>query len=79
MTDERELLEMALAGYALKREAIEREIERVRLMLKLASSETLPVGPGGAEWPVKFVSREQLGRRAKRRAKREKARKGGRG
>lgn len=75
MTDERELLEMALAGYALKREAIEREIERVRIMLKVASSETLPVGPGGAEWPVKFVSREQLGRRAKR----EKARKGGRG
>lgn len=30
MTDERELLEMALVGYALKRADVERQIERVR-------------------------------------------------
>lgn len=55
MTDEREVLEMALAGYAMKREAIEREIERVRLMLTVANSPIV------------------------RMAKRENARKGGRG
>jgi hypothetical protein len=38
MTDNRELLEMALAGYALKRAGIENEIERVRVMLTIANS-----------------------------------------
>lgn len=36
MTDERELLEMALAGYALKRADVERQIERVRVRVMMA-------------------------------------------
>lgn len=39
MTDERELLEMALIGYAMKREQIEREQERVRLLLHVATTD----------------------------------------
>jgi hypothetical protein len=58
MTNERELLEMALAGYALKRAGIENEIERVRVMLAIANS------------PIMRMAEK---------AKREKARKGGRG
>lgn len=36
--NEAEVLEMALAGYALKRDAIEREIERVQVMLTIENS-----------------------------------------
>jgi|SRR6185437_11328209 len=70
--NERELLEMALAGYAMEREHLERQIERVRILLALENGatlpvETLPVGPGGAEWPVRFIPRQRLGHRRSRR------------
>ena len=79
MTNERELVEMALMGYAMKREAIEREIERVRLMLAIDATK------GHSDYPAALRAfRQSLepardGVRYRRVAKREKARKGGRG
>lgn len=61
--EDKELLEMALVGFGMRLAEIDRQISEVRARLAIGNGDTLPVGPGGAEWPVRFVPRERLGKR----------------
>lgn len=66
MIEQTELYEMALAGYALRRAAIEQDIERVRLLLAIGDRPAEPLTPAERAKVARYSRAKRKGARPSR-------------